>query len=261
VILAAVVDHTSFITSSEASLQAFKTATLLKTLPLNALIIGDDHIGKKALASVVLPDAEIIDGSDFDELLSALEVSKEIIISNLHNVSNFKTIFDKIRSNSVRVVATSKSYFNDKVYLDELFAIKIELQPLSKREEDVQMLIKRFVQESKTLFNVESEIDFGEFKPDLSDNSKSLRRQIAIRCLLEDLQEQEFMDLLESYLYEEIGAKNDYRKFLYLYEVPLLRSGLKKFNSQLGLSKVLGLNRNTLRKKIDEHKQYLEDVL
>ena len=99
-------DHTSFITSSEASLRAFKTATLLKTLSL---------IGKKAFASVVLLDAEIIDGSVFDKLLSALEISKGIIISNPHNVSNFKIIFDKICSNNVKIITTSKSYLYEVV--------------------------------------------------------------------------------------------------------------------------------------------------
>ncbi len=68
------------------------------------------------------------------------------------------------------------------------------------------------------------------------------------------------MELLEKYLYDKLGSNNDYRKFLHLYEVPLIRSGLKKFRSQLKLASVLGLNRNTLRKKIQENRTYqLED--
>ncbi|TNF45412.1 MAG: Fis family transcriptional regulator, partial [Epsilonproteobacteria bacterium] len=43
------------------------------------------------------------------------------------------------------------------------------------------------------------------------------------------------------------------REHLGLYEKPLIEAGLKKFGSQLQLSQVLGINRNTLRKKIHEH--------
>jgi len=65
------------------------------------------------------------------------------------------------------------------------------------------------------------------------------------------------MGIIENYLQDKIGSNSDYRKFLYLYEVPLLKSGLKKFKSQLQLSDRLGLNRNTLRKKIADNKEYL----
>ena len=45
-----VVVVTNFITASEASSQAFKTATLLKTLTVNALIMGEVGVGKSTLA-------------------------------------------------------------------------------------------------------------------------------------------------------------------------------------------------------------------
>ena len=48
-----------------------------------------------------------------------------------------------------------------------------------------------------------------------------------------------------------------YLNLVYLYEVPLIRAGLTKYKSQLQLSDKLGLNRNTLRKKIADNKQYL----
>jgi DNA-binding protein Fis len=47
---------------------------------------------------------------------------------------------------------------------------------------------------------------------------------------------------------------------LHLYEVPLIRAGIKKFKSQLQLSDKLGLNRNTLRKKITEHAHYKLEI-
>jgi len=62
---------------------------------------------------------------------------------------------------------------------------------------------------------------------------------------------------MADYLFDKLGSNSDYRNFLYLYEVPLIKAGLNKFNSQLKLSDKLGLNRNTLRKKIADNKQYL----
>ena len=54
VVVAAVDAVTSFVTASDASSQAFKTATLLKTLNINALIIGESGVGKKSLAKYIL---------------------------------------------------------------------------------------------------------------------------------------------------------------------------------------------------------------
>jgi DNA-binding protein Fis len=64
------------------------------------------------------------------------------------------------------------------------------------------------------------------------------------------------MSVIQEYLSDKLGSKNDYRNYLHLYEVPLIRAGLKQFKSQLQLSEKLGLNRNTLRKKIEELRQY-----
>jgi len=50
-----------------------------------------------------------------------------------------------------------------------------------------------------------------------------------------------------------VQTKNDYRKNLYLYEVPLIKAGMAKFKSQLRISEEFGINRNTLRKKILEY--------
>ena len=64
------------------------------------------------------------------------------------------------------------------------------------------------------------------------------------------------MAVMEEYLGGKLGSKNDYRNYIHLYEVPLIRAGLKQFKSQLQLAEKLGLNRNTLRKKIAEHAKY-----
>ena len=78
-----------------------------------------------------------------------------------------------------------------------------------------------------------------------------------IHCLLSDIQDFELMHIIENYLATKLGSNSDYKNFLYLYEVPLIKSGLSKFKSQLQLADKLGLNRNTLRKKIADNKKYL----
>ena len=46
VVLVHLVDATSFVTACASSAQAYKTATLLKTLSVNALISGETGVGK-----------------------------------------------------------------------------------------------------------------------------------------------------------------------------------------------------------------------
>jgi DNA-binding protein Fis len=64
------------------------------------------------------------------------------------------------------------------------------------------------------------------------------------------------MTIMENFLLQKLGGNNDYRRFLPLFEVPLIKAGMKRFKSQLQLADKLGLNRNTLRKKIADHAAY-----
>lgn len=250
------VDVTNFVTSSEASYQAFKTASLLKTLSVNALIMGEVGVGKKSLASFILPEASIIDASQFDEVLVAVESSSELIITNIDNSANIKRLTDAINEYNVRVIATSKQSFNNE-FINNIFNVKFTIPPLKERIEDVEPLIKQFIKEASTIFRGDIQFNIENFQADLTKNSHSLRRQVMINYLLQDIKDQELMEIIEHYLYNKLGSNNDYRNFLYLYEVPLIKSGLGRFKSQLQLSDRLGLNRNTLRKKISDNKQYL----
>jgi len=250
------VDVTNFVTASEASYQAFKTATLLKTLSVNALIMGELGVGKKCLASFILPDASIVDASNFDELLLSLESSSEIIISNIDNSPNIERLIGAIKENSVRVVATSKQSFSNE-FIDDLFSVKFDIPPLSQRDEDVEELVALFEEEASELFGGEQKLDLNNFIPDLSYNSNSLKRQVMVNYLLQDIQDTELMQIIENYLHDKLGSNSDYRNYLYLYEAPLIKAGLHRFKSQLQLADKLGLNRNTLRKKISDNKQYL----
>jgi DNA-binding NtrC family response regulator len=253
---AARVVDANFITASASSAQAFKTAALLKTLSVNALIRGDIGVGKRSLAHYILPDAPLLDASNYDELLSTLESVNEIVITNLENSPNINKILDIINRANIRVVATAKSsYYNE--FADRLFSIKLDIPSLQERPEDVEQLVQRFTKEASFLFDSKEEFSLKNFKPDLSQNALSLRKQVMINYLLQNINENELMGIMQNYLVNKLGSNSDYKNFLHLYEIPLIKAGLQRFRSQLKLADKLGLNRNTLRKKIADNSKYL----
>lgn len=246
---------TEFLAASHASVEALRTATLLKTLQVNALINGAKGTGKRTLARVILPNAVILDARDFDDVLTALESNDEVVLTHIDHCPNLALLLERVQQAKVRIIATAAAdYLAER--LQEFFSVKIILTPLEERPEDVELLISHFNQEADRLFDLEAGALATTMKPDLSDNAYSLRKQIYFDRLMGGVGEMEVMQVMERFLQKEMGSNNDYRKFLHLYEVPLIRTGLKMFKSQLKLSEHLGLNRNTLRKKIADNTPY-----
>ena len=257
--MALVVDVTNFLTASSASIEAFKTANLLKALSVNAMIVGERGTGKLTLARYILPHAPIVDASCFDELLEAVERHREIIIHRLDDIANLKRLIEALAKSKTRVVATG-GYRYTQEQLDEIFSIRLVLPPLKQRPEDIELLINLFVEEAKNTFGRADGFNTHDFLPDVSENSISLRRQVYLHYLLKSINENDLMEIVEHYVVDQLGSNNDYRKFLHLYEVPLIRAGIKRFKSQLQLADKLGLNRNTLRKKIADNSDYQFDL-
>lgn len=248
---------TNFLASSAASLEALKTASLLKGLPINAFIFGENGTGKKSLAKFILPNAPIVDASAYDELEDALRSNTSLIISNfdkIPNFDNFQLLLDKY---SVRIMALATSVFNSEV-IEQFFGIKVSLPPLRERMEDVSVLAEHFLQEATRVLGVENDIQVDVSRIDLKHNAHSIRRYVYMQVQLQDINETELMEIMENFLSSRLGGNSDYRNFLYLYEAPLINAGLHKFKTQLQLADKLGLNRNTLRKKIAENKEYLK---
>mgnify|MGYP000157840929 FL=1 len=125
--------------------------------------------------------------------------------------------------------------------------------------EDVFPLMEKFASEAHMMFDggMGEEVSLKEIVPDLSKNCYSLRRSVYNAYLMSSFGEEEILCMMERFLSERIGGRNDYRDLLYLFDVPMIRSGYAKFGSQLSISEKFGLNRNTLRKKINDYKDRL----
>ncbi|WP_263832483.1 sigma 54-interacting transcriptional regulator [Sulfurospirillum oryzae] len=256
--VADVVDHTNYIAKSRASMEALKSANLLKSVTINALILGESGVGKQTLAKHIV-SAPIVDASAFNELLALIETNSSLIVKNFHKITNYKKLKIALDIHKTRIIATSSLPISE-VLMDEFFSLKIVIPPLREREEDVVPLMEKFAYEACRMFDGE----FGEASsledvvPDLSKNCYSLRRSVYNAYLMNSFGEEEILAMMERFLSHRIGGRNDYRDLLYLFDVPMIKSGYAKFGSQLAISEKFGLNRNTLRKKINDYKDRLK---
>ena len=247
---------TSFLANSPSALEALKSATLLKSLSLNVLISGEHGTGKKSLATHIFPLAPIVNAKDFDTLLETIKEHKEVIVTNFEKLANADLLKKLIEETKTRIVATSAVHLSQSLY-DSFFSITVHLPPLSERPEDVKPLCQKFLEENRDLLG-EQPLEFcDKISFDLSENAHSLKRSLMTQVLFQSLEPQEFMQILKGHLFDAIEGNNAYRDQLHLFEVPLIQAGLEKYKSQFKLAEVLGINRNTLRKKI---KQYSEDL-
>ena len=250
------VADTNFIAHSKASIEALKSAILLKNLNLNVLIVGEFGTGKTTLAKTIV-DAKIVDCSNFHEALNALTLNQTLILKNFHKIADYESFKNDIKLNSIRVIATSHESINSNI-IDDFFGAKITLLPLKQREEDIELLSQKFFHEAKLLFlNDCSSLKLKDIELDLSKNIHSLRYSIYKAVIISSFAENDVLKIMEKFLEDKIGSGNDYREQLYLFDVPLIRAGYKKFNSQLIMSEKFGINRNTLRKNIKELNNFL----
>ncbi|MFK5880750.1 MAG: sigma 54-interacting transcriptional regulator [Sulfurospirillum sp.] len=242
-----------YIAKSRVSLEALKSANLLKSLSLNVIIIGEVGVGKKSLARYIYEDAFEVDASSLEKLVKAIESNERLIIKNFDQINNFDKVKNLLSKNKNRFIATSQKELSTKVE-DSFFSLKMFIPPLRERSADVVALSEFFLSEVKEIFgDLSIDLNLKETDLDLSQNCYSLKKSIYKAYFKSLLSKDDMMKILEDILYKEIGTGNDYREFLYLFDIPLIKSGFKKFGSQLSMSKAFGLNRNTLRKKINEY--------
>ena len=239
----------TFFSTSDKVQHIIKSFNLTKTLFVSSIIIGESHTGKKSLAQYLFPKALVVSGDDQKAVEEALENHDELIITNFEKLSNQNTL----DFTNKRIIATA-DYLGNAELIDDLFAFIYTIPPLQERPEDINYLKELFIKEaSETLMIEEGSVDVDEIPLNLSKNSRSLKRSVYLYMMKESMNAQDIESILYSYLLKHLEGNDGYREHLGLYEKPLIEAGLKKFGSQLQLSQVLGINRNTLRKKIHEH--------
>jgi len=247
-----------YIAQDEISREILNSAKLLQAVNVHAFIIGSNGVGKKSLAKYILPNSKIYEAKNLQQDISdeAINIQDDaIIIDKIHDITNINLFLDWIESKNIRIIAISHSdTLNQK--LKDIFSINLEIPDLYKRDLDTKALVQKFSQEASTTLDMET-ISNTKLITNISNNAHSLRKSIYFSYLFETIGEEEILMFLERYLSENLEGENSYKDLLYLFEVPLIKASTKKYKSQVQIAKHLGLNRITLRKKLDIHKELL----
>jgi len=238
-----------FFTNSEQVQNIIKGFNLTKTLFVSSIIIGEPNIGKKSLARHLFPDAPLVSGENQEEVEKLLQEVGELIITDFEKLSNQESL----NLDNKRIIATA-NYIGNQHTIDNLFAFIYTLPSLKERPDDAVYIRDLFIQEARSnLMLDDTNISLSDIPINLSDNSKTLKKTIYTYLMKHSMDEKDIQEALYSYLLQNLNGNNEYKEHLELYEKPLIEAGLKKYGSQLQLAQILGINRNTLRKKIHEH--------
>ncbi len=239
----------SFFTTSAQIQSIIKGFNLTKTLFVSSIIIGEPNIGKKSLARYMFPNTPLVSGTDQEEVEAALEIYDELIISDFEKLSNQ----DSLNLDNKRIIATA-NFIGNKQTIDNLFAFIYTMPSLKERNEDTLYICDLFIKEAQSNLMLESKIvNKDEIYLNLTHNSKTLKKSIYQHLMKHFMDKNSIEDAMYHFLLNHLEGNNVYKEYLSLYEKPLIKAGLTKYGSQLQLSQILGINRNTLRKKIHEH--------
>ncbi|PHR69178.1 MAG: Fis family transcriptional regulator [Arcobacter sp.] len=246
-----------FIARSNIMKEIKNSANLLKHLDINVLIKGSSGVGKKSLARYINENAnfytaKVLQKDIQDKVLDLANTC--IIIENIEDISNSDLFLSWVEENNIRIIAcTTKDNLSLKIA--DIFSLSLEIPNLDKRKEDIKPLATAFSKEASIILGQESKPN--KLIINTSDNAHSLRKSIFLSHLFESIGENEIMMLIEKYVLDNMQGENAYKDFLYLFEAPLLKAAQKKHKSQVQMAKHLGLNRITLRKKLEIHKELL----
>ena len=236
-----------FLSNSPQIDNIVKGFTLTRSLFVSSLLVGEAFTGKKTLIEMLFPHTVSVDASNREEVLVALENNDEIIIYNFENLISF----DELNFENRRVIAIANRIDNSQK-IEKKFAFIYHMPPLKERE-DLELFIEFFQNEIQKELMLDYPIELDKNNLDLSTNIQSLKASMYRQLMSKTLSSEGIEEILFEYLLHQIEGNNAYREHLPLFERPLIKAGLKKYKSQLKLSSILGLNRNTLRKKIQEH--------
>ena len=224
-----------------------KGLLLSKSLFVSSIIIGEPYTGKLTLIRQLYPQSLYIDAKDTASLKSALKNHDEIIIYNFEAIVNL----DNFDFQNKRIIAIANKMGNQKA-IEKHFAFIYEIPPLRDRLDETKIIVKKLQKEIESELMLEEPIAIDFESLDLRQNFKSLKISLYKQLIKKSLTTQDVEEILYTLFLDKLEGKNAYKTFLGIYERPLILAGLKKYKSQLQLADVLGLNRNTLRKKIKE---------
>ncbi len=229
--------------------QSIKNSLLLtKSLLVSSIIIGEPYSGKLEFIRSIFSDAVYIDANNIDKLNDALLHNEEIVIYNFETIKDI----EKLNFNNKRVIAIASKITNMKD-IEKKFAFIYHFPPLRERLDDVKTSINKFKNDIKDDLMIDKDFSIDISKLDLSQNYKSLKISLYKEFIKKSLSIEDIKQILFDYFLDNLSGKNEYKENLHIFEAPLIEAGLKRYKSQLKLADVLGLNRNTLRKKINEH--------
>ena len=239
----------SFLSNSPQIERIIKGLTLTRSLKVSSILFGAPFTGKKSLVESIFPQATYVDASQPDALSHALKQHEDLIIYHFESVQHLSR-YDFSDKHIIAIADMPKVTKE----MEEKFAFVYQMPTLEERPEDIPLLSTFFctqIREELMLDEAQHEIDAA--KLNLADNIKSLKASIYRELVTADLDKETLENLIYHYLYPRIEGNNAYREHIGIFERPLIKAGLDRYRSQLKLSSILGLNRNTLRKKIHEH--------
>jgi DNA-binding NtrC family response regulator len=243
-----------FITASPASKNALNMMMVSSSLPVNILVFGEEGVGRKRLISMAFTDSPTFFATELERLLRENKVDfseeSEVVIYDIDKAGNAGQLVERLETLGLKVIATASQ---EKAIFQEKFLVKIDIPPLSQRAEDTAILVKDYIKKAKDLFRIETTLDVEVVDVNLEQNSISLKESIYRSLLLNSIDKKQMMDALEQFLSKVIEEESDYKVLLEIFEVPLLKAMRTKYKSQLQMASKLGINRNTLRKKMYQY--------
>jgi DNA-binding NtrC family response regulator len=220
-------------------------------LPVNILISGDEGVGKKLLCKEIIPECESFEATELEKSIQNKQIDidsyNSLIIYNIENLLNKKQFFEKLKG--IKIISTASTNYNDEF---NTFSVKIKLEPLSKREEDLKELVKIYTIEANKIYMSNKSVK--DVKIDISKNGISLQESIYKSVLLNSISKDEVMDILHNFFVSDLKTKKrSYKELLEIFEVPLLKASKEIYKSQVKMAENLDINRVTLRKKLSNY--------
>jgi DNA-binding protein Fis len=234
---------------SDAVRQIVRGLQLTHSLYVSSILIGPPSTGKRTLVRHLFPGVPEVDGRDQEALKNALAMENELIITSFEAVNNP----DQLDFQNKRIVAIADREIPPRI-ADEKFAFIYRMPALKERPEDIRAFTRLFLEEARDVFRCAGEVELGPEQLHIGENLQSLRASVYREVLQQSMRPDEIESALYHLFMRTLEGNNAYRESLGILERPLLRAGLKRYGSQLKLSEILGINRNTLRKKLHEYR-------